>query len=101
MSYRDVPLTEFAAWFDANAHSTQYLRILRSGLKPEFGAWERSKLRLEVASGEWFHTPKMIAAEERRLRMVRRKNRRAKIGMPKTRKKAGEFRAADAEERVS
>lgn len=78
--------------WSAPEHSAQYLRILRSGLKPEPGAWERSLCNIML---------KEIEANQRALRKKRnaidakakRGSAKAIIGRPKSRPKAFGFRA--------
>ena len=85
-------MSDFDQWMEENRFSEQYLRLLRSGLKPEPGAWERSKLNMEIRAGLWFHTPEQVLEEECRLLTVRFGHRKAKLNMPKSRRRAANFR---------
>ena len=59
-------------------HTAQELRIIRSGLKPQPGAWARSVLRMEMAAGQWGLTPEAIAIEARHLIWQRYLNAKAR-----------------------
>lgn len=75
------------SWWDEHAITAQGFRIAMSGLKSEPGAFESSRLRAEIAAGEWGPTPDMIAIEKKRLAVVRRKNAIARQTMPPPRKR--------------
>lgn len=80
-------------WFDENMHSDQFLRIIRSGLKPEPGAFELSVSAMEMAEHEWrWNSPSAVQARRIERERKRAINDRARIGMPRSQRKADEFR---------
>lgn len=91
-THQVVILGDFAQWFEQNLHSVQKLRIIRSGLKPEPGAWERSLLKSEMTKEFWRPTEEMIMAEEERLIEVRHRHKMATLHTPPRRRKADNFR---------
>lgn len=73
-------------WFDKVMHTPQEMRLMKSGLKPEPGAFERSVFLMERAEGKWQRSVVDVARDRKKLAVQRRKNTIAREAIGKIRR---------------